>query len=796
MFKNIFGLVSLLCISLPSGVFAEGSSEIPNQALASAVVVFEIVDFTSETFVWTGQGAIQVTSPAGTVTALPSGQVFTPTQNGDFSITLTNRSTFDFSVKDAVGSEIPGRVSSTLWNLSQGDETSQNLNGSFFAAIPSGIHTAVIELKLEGFNGIGYSITGNGIGVNGVNAGRSVPTSGNTVTPEYRMYLNPPDQASYSAIVPNTSNFKFSPTGATQDCSITQAGASSGVFTFTSDAVGTYHLICDLNNDGAFSLNDGNDLFLIGATSIGVNSVNWDGTNSGNSGSPIPVGSYSCELEVATGEFHFAVGDAEYSFQGLRLFEVSNVGVKTGLPMYWNDGLLLPRNSDPTLDDGSNTVDFSPLGGLLPGNYDDPAIAYTSFNPDGTGRAWGHSEDGSVTNGTNNTKGNSAFLDTFTWVEESISLNVAISVIDPTLDTDLDGLTDYDEACLTGTDPTVRDSDADGIEDFAEIVSNGGSALAPSDSDGDGVIDALEVCADGHLSIPPNEACDDGNAIDGDGCSSTCTLEGGFDCPTPGSLCTDVDECADSTLNFCDAIATCSNNPGSFTCACPSGYIDANGDGTVCLEIDECAEGTDNCGADAACTNAPGTFICKCNLGYSGNGVDCTISDTDHDGISDLEECTNLAGAPDSCEDSDGDSIVDYLDLDSDNDGILDSVECITQPCENTDSNGGADYIDLDSDGDGITDAFEAGYADANGDGRPDNFMDNDGDGVSDLEAIEPTDSDDDGTPDFQAFDSDNDGIDDSKEGQDSTNDGNPNVAPVGVDTDGDGIDDAFDPDC
>ena len=41
----------------------------------------------------------------------------------------------------------------------------------------------------------------------------------------------------------------------------------------------------------------------------------------------------------------------------------------------------------------------------------------------------------------------------------------------------------------------------------------------------------------------------------------------------------DVDECADPTLNNCDADAACTNTVGSFICACNSGF---SGDGTTC----------------------------------------------------------------------------------------------------------------------------------------------------------------------------------------------------------------------
>ena len=40
-------------------------------------------------------------------------------------------------------------------------------------------------------------------------------------------------------------------------------------------------------------------------------------------------------------------------------------------------------------------------------------------------------------------------------------------------------------------------------------------------------------------------------------------------------------------------------------------------------DIDECADATNNCDSNATCTNTPGSFTCACNQGYTGNETIC-----------------------------------------------------------------------------------------------------------------------------------------------------------------------------
>ncbi|EAR00635.1 T9SS C-terminal target domain-containing protein [Maribacter sp. HTCC2170] len=127
--------------------------------------------------------------------------------------------------------------------------------------------------------------------------------------------------------------------------------------------------------------------------------------------------------------------------------------------------------------------------------------------------------------------------------------------------------------------------------------------------------------------------------------------------------------------------------------------------------------------------------------------------------------------------DTDGDGVLDSVDIDDDNDGILDSVEDanldfdnnpVTNPTD-SDGDGIPDFLDIDSDNDGMLDNIEAqsiaGYVELSG-------IDSDGNGIDDIYEItpgsnlglDPIDTDNDGVFDYLDLDSDNDGILDKNE--------------------------------
>ena len=43
----------------------------------------------------------------------------------------------------------------------------------------------------------------------------------------------------------------------------------------------------------------------------------------------------------------------------------------------------------------------------------------------------------------------------------------------------------------------------------------------------------------------------------------------------------------------------------------------------IFVDIEECTAGGHNCDSNAACTNNAGSFSCACNSGYSGDGTSC-----------------------------------------------------------------------------------------------------------------------------------------------------------------------------
>ncbi len=212
-------------------------------------------------------------------------------------------------------------------------------------------------------------------------------------------------------------------------------------------------------------------------------------------------------------------------------------------------------------------------------------------------------------------------------------------------------------------------------------------------------------------------------------------------------------------------------------------------------DFDYCSFDFDNDGTrDTAETDADDDGISNTQEGY-------TPADTDGDGIPDVYD-SDFPGRIDANGDntddnfdSDLDGAPDALDLDSDDDGILDSIENLPATGglpEDTDGDGTDDYLDSDSDEDGISDLIEGNDIDFNG--VADLALagtDTDGDGIDDnLDTVNGLDEtgnltgsaaavaanlvDNDTDPDYRDTDDDGDGILTSAETTDTNSDGIP----------------------
>ena len=400
------------------------------------------------------------------------------------------------------------------------------------------------------------------------------------------------------------------------------------------------------------------------------------------------------------------------------------------------------------------------------------------------------------------------------------------------IDSDNDGIVDVIEAQTTTgyIAPSNIDTDGDGL-DNAYDPSGGGTYLVPVNSEGTGNPDYKDTDTDGDdildinegLGITPTglDADQDGldNAFDSDG---TATANSGLSdnnnqtpttFPDTNNVGGDrdwrqvLDSDNDGVPNATDLDDDNDGIPDS-----TEGTGDKDNDGIVDrLDLDSDNDGIPDIkevgGVDV---NADGKI----------DG----LADVDGDGLADIVDASQ-GGTPLVVVDSDSDGIPNYLDLDSDNDGITDVREAggpdangdgiidgfvdanqdglkdgTILPLPDTDADGKKDYVDVDSDNDGITDTLEAGGTDANGDGRVDGFADADADGLADVVdtnaggvQLSTPDRDGDGKPNYLDLDSDGDGITDVVEGGRNDADNNGQVDNY-ADVNNNGLADAADP--
>ncbi len=274
-------------------------------------------------------------------------------------------------------------------------------------------------------------------------------------------------------------------------------------------------------------------------------------------------------------------------------------------------------------------------------------------------------------------------------------------------DSDRDGLTDSVELSTYQTDPLVADSDGDSIPDGEEI--SNGTNPTNTDEDGDGLLNIAEGLLDTDGDSVPNYKDRDS---DNDGIPDL--VENGF---------SDVDR--DGIIDTLEEIELANERVLETQQVETETNIDEPPPARVFRETRSVLLSDDNAGETSATALTAPTPI-SVALDSDNDGVPNYLDlDSDQDGISDLVE---------SSSDFTTNQLVRTVDNDSNLDGLDDSYNAsgANHPVD-TDSDGIPNFLDLDSDNDGVFDVVEAGSDDADQDGKLDSVIDTNNNGIADL---------------------------------------------------------------
>lgn len=359
---------------------------------------------------------------------------------------------------------------------------------------------------------------------------------------------------------------------------------------------------------------------------------------------------------------------------------------------------------------------------------------------------------------------------------------------DPSADSDNDGVINFYDANFPG----YADSNADGVNDNMDKDLDGIPNHLDLDSDNDGIPDTVEsygVDANGNGLIDSyvdtdNDGFSQNVDANNTGVAGSNVGLGAQDFDTDGiPNYLDIDSDNDGIPDVMEVFGSYVSNNGRL-----SNFVDFDSDGLSDNNVNGTAllvTGTDISPVDGRADNFPNKNL---DRDFRPNPYDL---DSDADGIVDVSE----AGLPDANFNGQADGAIDVNGW---------SVTIAAMPAINlinTDGIGNPNYLDIDSDDDGIPDNIEgmstAGYllpvlTDTDGDGLVNTYDNINGFGGTGVLIY---DHDGDGTPDYRDPDTDADGQADIIEG----NDFNLNnvmddlVTLTGLDTDGDGLDNRFD---
>lgn len=251
---------------------------------------------------------------------------------------------FDITVADGNIAK-PGRLWSYTWDINT-TNADYSFNGKMYIL---SIDSIVTSIDFNGIQPFGATISANSKGCTntGVAVNDRISRVGNVTYPEYKIFLNDPDQACYPT--GSFGNFLQKPF-------ISGCDPDNRCININVDKPGNIEVLLDINGQDGYQSNT-SDRIISASVVKGQNCIKWN-TRDGK-GNIVPPGApVEIEVNYGNGITHLPLYDVEHHKNGYIVDLVRPAGPKPQL--FWDDSQL---NAGTAIDGLANLTGCSNAGG-------------------------------------------------------------------------------------------------------------------------------------------------------------------------------------------------------------------------------------------------------------------------------------------------------------------------------------------------------------------------------------------------------------------------------------------------